>query len=72
MNLPIRSVALLIALLSLCVALAGCGNKGPLIRASEAPAAAKAAVKPPAVETPASDATSEEPETSSGTPAAHR
>ncbi|MEO5629086.1 MAG: lipoprotein [Thermomonas sp.] len=68
MNLPIRNVALPLALMTLCVALSGCGNKGPLVRASDVPPPPAAVA--PAAEQPASDATSEEPETSSGTPAA--
>ncbi len=71
MNLPIRNAALPIALMMLCVALSGCGNKGPLVKASDVPAATPAAAAP-ATEEPASDATSEAPETGSGTPAARR
>ena len=72
MNLPIRNVALPIALMTLCVALSGCGNKGPLVKPSAIPAATPAATAP-AAEQPAGDAaTNEAPETGSGTPAARR
>lgn len=67
MNLPIRNVALPFALMTLCVALSGCGNKGPLVKPSDAPATT------PAAATPAGDAAIDEtPETGSGTPAARR
>ena len=71
MNLPIKNIALLSALLTVSVILAGCGNKGPLVKPSDIPAktpvAAAATVQPaeiPAVDpavTPASEPASSAP-----------
>ncbi|MDI1254013.1 lipoprotein [Thermomonas sp.] len=75
MNVPIKNIALLIALSIACVALTGCGNKGPLVKPSNIPAtmpAAKPAVAPAAA-VPASDSVvTPVPEPASGTPAARR
>ena len=75
MNLPtmpsIKNIALLIAFPIACVALAGCGNKGPLVKPSDIPAAAPAATPEkvdPATEPDATPA----PQPVSGTPAARR
>lgn len=69
MNLPIKSIALLIALSITCVALSGCGNKGPLVKPSDIPAATPvvkpAAAKPAAnpAAAPASEAEPDKPAT---------
>jgi len=64
-----------IASLFLLFALAGCGNKGPLVMADPAPAsaaqpdsAAPVAVPEPAADTPEPDPAEPVPATTSGTP----
>ena len=66
-----KNIPLLTVLLVLSVALAGCGNKGPLVKPSDMPAAAPAAT-PAETEPAAEPAAAPVPEPTSGTPAARR
>jgi len=75
---PIKNFVLLIAVSITCVALAGCGNKGPLVKPSDIPESAPAAstVSPDTVE-PTTEPVAEPDakpvaEPASGTPAAQR
>lgn len=66
-----KNIALLIAFSIACVALAGCGNKGPLVKPSDIPATAPAATQDnvePAIDPDATPVS----EPASGTPAARR
>lgn len=74
---PIKNIALLIALAITGLALAGCGNKGPLVRPSDIPAPAPAASTVPAVDESAAEPITEPDATpvadpATGTPAAQR
>lgn len=75
MNLPIKNIALLSAMLTVSVVLAGCGNKAPLVKPSDIPAKTPAEV-PVAVqpaEVPAADpAAAPASEPASSTPAIPR
>lgn len=71
---PIKNIALLIALSIACVAVAGCGNKGPLVKPSDIPEAAPAAstVPPASADPVAEPEVTPVAEPASGTPAAQR
>lgn len=67
---PIKNIVLLIAISVTCVAVAGCGNKGPLVRPSEIPETAPA--QTPAAEPAVEPGETPAAEPASGTPAAQR
>jgi predicted small lipoprotein YifL len=70
---PMKNIALLIATLIACMALAGCGNKGPLVKPSATPATTPAttpADAEPATDPAATPAATPASEPDPGTPAA--
>ena len=70
---PIKNIVLLIVISITCVALAGCGNKGPLVRPSEIPVTASAPAAAPTDGEPAAEPdVTPAAETASGAPAAQR
>ena len=70
---PIKNFVLLLVISLTCVAMTGCGNKGPLVRTSEIPAAASAPATAPADAEPAAEPdVTPAAEAASGKPAAQR